>query len=375
MVQAPEASETGEEVEALIALSLVPGVGSTRSRVLVSTFGSATKVMRASQRELERVEGIGQHVARSIRTFDNFEKVKQQIVCAENVQARLVTFWSAEYPELLRSIFDPPAFLWVRGSLQSLNDRAVAVVGTRSPSQYGKRVTAFFSRELAIRGCTVVSGLAYGVDTIAHEATLDANGCTIAVLGSGVDRIYPSANAKLARRIAGNGALISEFPMQAKPDAANFPRRNRIISGLTKGTLVTEAYEKGGALITARMAAEQNREVFAVPGSIFSKSGVGVHRLIQRGYGKLVLTVADILEEFGSSFVEEASDINRGDKERESLHPIEKKLYAILSDEPIQINAICEKSGLDPSTVLVYLLNLEFKGLVIQMAGKQFYKV
>lgn len=376
MGNSPEAHETKEEVEALIALSLVPGIGSTRNRILVNHFGSACNVFGASRAELSRVDGVGIQTAKAIQAFNDFEKVRYQVECAENVEARLVTYWSREYPEILRSIFDPPAFLWVRGTLCSLNAPSIAIVGTRKPSVYGKRVTSFFATELAKLNFAIVSGLAYGVDTVAHEATIDANGSTIAVLGSGVDRIYPASNKKLSRRILEKGAIISEFPMQAKPDAANFPRRNRIISGLARGTLVTEAYEQGGALITARMAVEQNREVFAVPGSIFNDSSEGVLSLIQQGYGKLVFQVQDILEELGVRLDVGSPGVERGAvKPTEPLNHIEKKLYEILTHEPMQINMICNKSGLDPSTVLVYLLSLEFKGLIFQMAGKQFYKV
>ena len=376
MVHIPEAHETKAEIEALIALSLVPGIGSTRNRILVNHFGSARNVFSASHDELARVAGVGVQTARAIRSFEDFERVSYQVECAEAVGARLVTYWSAEYPDVLRSIFDPPAFLWVRGSLGSLENPSLAIVGTRKPSLYGKRVTSFFAKELVGLGFTIVSGLAYGVDTVAHEATIDAKGSTIAVLGSGVDRIYPSVNKKLARRIMEKGAIISEFPMQAKPDAANFPRRNRIISGLTLGTLVTEAYEQGGALITARMAVEQNRDVFAVPGSIFNDSSRGVLSLLQQGYGKLVYKVQDIVEDLGVHWQGRLPAAEgRDNTTAEPLNHIENKLYEILTHEPMQINTICNKSGLDPSTVLVYLLSLEFKGLIFQMAGKQFYKV
>ena len=367
--------ETRKETEALITLSLVPGIGSVRSRILVSHFGSAQRVLEASHAELSRVEGIGRQIATAIHTFDDFEQVRYQIDCAEKVQARIVTYWSPQYPALLRSIFDPPAFLWVRGRLYDNAEEAIAIVGTRRPSNYGKRATSFFARELSLRKFTIVSGLAHGVDTLAHEATIDTAGRTIAVLGSGVDWIYPTANKGLARRILENGAIISEYPMRAKPDAANFPRRNRIISGLSRGTLVTEAYEKGGALITARMAAEQNREVFAVPGPIFNDSVKGVHRLVQLGYGKLVHDVEDILIELGAAFETKASLNHQEVVMQEKLNALEEKLYNVLTAEPMQINTICNKSGLDPSTALVYLLSLEFKGLVLQMAGKQFYKV
>ena len=376
MENLPESSETTEETQAIIALSLITGIGSTRCRVLVNHFGSACKVFEATHSELSCVEGIGKQVASSILSFSDFRRVDEQIEQAENVQARLITYWSPDYPALLRAIYDPPAFLWVRGALLVNALPALALVGTRKPSLYGKKVTYRFAHQLALRGITIVSGLAYGVDAVAHQATIDANGSTIAVLGSGVDRIYPGANKPLARQILERGAIISEFPLMAKPDAANFPRRNRIISGLSLGTLVAEAYEKGGALITARIAVEQNREVFAIPGSIFNNASEGTHKLIQLGYGKLVQNVEDILEELGEDRTKSPNKVaSQQDEVFNSLNVVEKKLYDIISHEPMQINIICDKSGLDPSTALVYLLSLEFKGLVFQMAGKQFYKV
>ena len=373
MENIPESRETTEETQSIIALSLVPGIGSARSRELVSHFGSAIKVFEASHAELSRIGGVGKKLAKAILSFDDMAKVKYQIECAKQVGAYLVTYWSCEYPELLRTIYDPPAFLWVRGNLPDLKKICVAVVGTRKPSLYGKKVTSHFTHQLVEHNFAVVSGLAYGVDSVAHQSAIDAGGVTIAVLGSGVDRIYPSANKKLAQRILDRGAIISEYPMQTKPDATNFPRRNRIISGLAKGTLVTEAYERGGALITARIAVEQNRDVFAVPGSVFNDSALGTHQLIQLGCGKLVHSAKDILEEWHDVPRTTGSSGN-SEGQVGKMNTIEKALYEILTEDPININQICDKSGLDPSTVLVYLLNLEFKGLIFQLAGKQFYK-
>ncbi|MCG8608693.1 DNA-processing protein DprA [bacterium] len=262
----------------------------------------------------------------------------------------------------------------MRGTLTDADARAVAIVGTRRSSEYGRRMAHEFALELAQRGFTVVSGLAYGIDAAAHQGALEAGGRTLAVLGSGADRIYPAKHKKLAQTIAGQGAVLSEYPLGAAPDAPNFPRRNRIISGLSLGTLVVEAFEKGGALITARIAVEQNREVFALPSPVHSRPGAGTNRLIQRGHAKLVLTVDDIVEELG--LPEPAPSLfSEATEPPPDLHPIERQLFDVLEAEPQHIDTLCQKTGHDVSTALVYLLGLEFKGLVRQMAGKQFFRV
>ncbi len=375
MEQHPEVQETQGEIRAVIALSFIPNLGAVRVKNLIDRFGSAASVFDASVDELARMQGIGRKTAEAICSFCDYKRVDRQIHLAERVQARLVTYRSVQYPELLRTLFDPPPFLWVRGpmSFQSLN--AIAIVGTRKPSPYGKRVAADFAMQLVAHGFSVVSGLAYGIDALAHMAAIEAGGRTIAVLGSGVDRIYPSKHYAMAGEIMAEGALISEYPLRAKPDAVNFPRRNRIISGMSRGTIVVEAYEKGGALITARTAVEQNREVFAVPGSIYSSSAAGVHRLIQRGHAKLVQNVEDILEELGIGDEALSRQVSAGESSRtQDLNAVEEKLIHVLTSEPMQIDVICDRAELDISTALVYLLSLEFKGLVFQMAGKHFYK-
>ena len=363
-----------EENRSLIALSMMPGVGPGRIRALIAEFGSAEAVLDASKKALARVPGIGEQTLKAILKFDDFAKVDQQLVWAERAEASLLPYWDDRFPELLESIFDPPVFLWTRGVSDWWSRRMLAVVGTRRPSPYGERVTAELVAQLVESGLVIVSGLAYGIDAIAHREALRADGQTVAVLGSGIDRIYPSRHADLARQIVMEGALVSEFPLRTKPDAVNFPRRNRIISGLAIGTLVVEAFEKGGALITARLAIEHNRDVFAVPGSIYTPSAAGCHRLIRRGEARLVQSAEDILEEIGLS--SNGSTVASGTLEAvQSLAGIEKRLYETLTDEPMLIDSLCEKTGLDVSTALVYLLNLEFKGLVYQMAGKQFYRV
>ncbi len=362
---------TDDERRARVALSLTPGVGPGRIRALVQAFGSAHRARHAPLRQLAAVSGIGPATARAIAGFGDEKAIDAQLGSAQRAGATLVLQGDEAYPALLQQIYDPPAFLWMRGTLDASDARAIAIVGTRRASDYGKKAAYHFAHELALQGCTIVSGLAYGIDGAAHEGALDAGGRTLAVLGSGVDRIYPARHSKLADRIAEQGAILSEYPMGAAPDAPNFPRRNRVVSGLVRGVLVAEAFEKGGALITARMALEQNREVFALPAPYHLASGAGTNRLIQRGHAKLVLTVEDILEELGEASLSAqpatAPDLT-------GLNDVERTLYDALTTEAVHIDALCTTTGLDASSALVYLLSLEFKGLIRQMAGKQFLR-
>ena len=364
--------DTAEEQRALVALSLVPGVGPGRIRALVSRFGSAAAALSASRTALADVPGIGPQTAAAIAGFAGHAAVEAQIVQSERLGAALVATWDERFPRLLRQIYDPPAFLWVLGDLCETDERAVAVVGTRRATDYGRRVAADLCGALAERGFTVVSGLAYGIDAAAHRAALEAGGRTLAVLGSGLDRIYPGRHTSLGREIAAQGALVSEYPFGTKPDASNFPRRNRIVSGLSLGTVVVEAHETGGALITARLALEQNREVFAVPGPVHSRASEGANRLIQRGHAKLVLTVEDVLEELGGAAGE--ASVRAPTPAPAVLGEVERVLYEALTTEPVHLDELCETTGLEVSTALVYLLSLEFKGLIRQMAGKQFFR-
>ncbi len=367
-------SDEPAEQQALVALSLVPGVGPGRIRSLLARFGTAEAVMHAAPAALAETDGVGPQTAQAIRAFDDHAAVEEQLRRAAQVGATLVAAWDERFPRLLRQIYDPPAFLWMRGDLQPKDERAVAIVGTRRCTEYGRQQARRFSAELAGRGFTIVSGLAYGIDAAAHAAALEAGGRTVAVLGSGVDRIYPARHTRMAHEIIqGQGAVISEYALGAAPDAPNFPRRNRIISGMTLGTLVVEAHETGGALITARLATEQNREVFAVPSPVHSAAGTGTSHLIQRSHAKLVLSADDILEELGVENTSTPAPAEAAPPP--DLNPVEERLYDALEAEPIHIDALCEKTDLDASDALVYLLSLEFKGLVRQMAGKQFYRV
>jgi DNA processing protein len=365
-----------EEQRALVALSLVPGVGPGRLRALLARFGSAVAVRRAPARQLAAADGVGRQTAEAVAAFRDEAEVERQFARAAQVGAALVTLHDPRYPSLLKRIYDPPPLLWVRGRLVPEDERAVAVVGTRKATPYGKRAAESFAAGLARHGLTVVSGLAYGVDAAAHRAALEAGGRTVAVLGSGVDRIYPSRHAALVRQIldADAGAVVSELPLGAAPDAGNFPRRNRIIAGLALGTLVVEARATGGALITAYEALEQNREVWAVPASLFTEME-GANRLIRKSHAALVTGVDDVLADLEGVLGPAAPSAEApAALAADGLNRIERQLYDALGPEPVPLDALCAATGLDASTALVYLLNLEFAGLARQLAGKQFFR-
>ncbi len=361
-------------IKDLLRLSAVPGIGSARLRSLISHFKDPASVLSASPRELARVNGIDRKTALMIAHFQNGTKfAEEQLSRLNKVEGRIITFWDEEYPSLLKRIYDPPAFLFVRGAILPEDNLALAIVGTRTPTPYGRGIAERFSLELARLGLTIVSGLARGIDTIAHLAALKTEGRTIAVIGSGIDVIYPPENKKLAERISRHGAVISEYEMGAKPDAVNFPRRNRIISGLSLGTLIIETAESGGAMITGSTALDQNREVFAIPGPITEKKSGGANRLIKEGRAKLVQDLDDILNELQSKL---KPLIRKEEKKPEPpLSFFERKILDCLGSEPVHIDAISSMTELATSDALVNLLSLEFKGLIKQLPGKMFLKL
>jgi DNA processing protein len=372
--------DTPKQRRALIALSLVSGIGPGRLRALLAAFQTPVAVMNAPLHALKRVDGIGTQTAKAVRAFDDYATVEAEMERAARMNAMLITPWSERFPERLRHIYDPPAFLWMRGSLLPADARAVAIVGTRRCTDHGRAQAHRFAGELVRHGFTIVSGLAYGIDAAAHKGALDAGGRTLAVLGSGLGRIYPQKHTRLAARAADHGAVLSEYGLTAKPDASNFPERNRIVSGLTLGTLVVESHSEGGALITARMAVEQNREVFALPGNLGKDASVGTNHLIQRGHAKLVMTVEDILEELpvpaqASTASPDADASSSTPDPAASLEGDARILYDALTDTPVHIDHLCVETGVSPSAALTALLELEFSGLVRQLAGKQFRRM
>jgi DNA processing protein len=371
------------DVRALLTLSTIPGIGPNRLRALVSHFEDPAAVAQAGARQLVAVEGIEKKLALSIVNFFRDSGpaqaqrfVDEQLSRLNKVDARLVTYWEKEYPTFLKKIYDPPPFLFVRGNFTESDNYSVAIVGTRSPSPYGTQMTERFSSGLAKLGLPIVSGLARGVDTSAHSTALKAGGRTIAILGSGVDVIYPPENKHLGERIIEQGALASEFVMGTKPDAGNFPRRNRIISGIALATLVVETGVEGGAMITATTACDQNRDIFAVPAAVNDKRRSGTNLLIKQGRAMLTESVDDIIVELGPR-LRNAPGIRTEFKQEPppDLTVFEQHLYDTLGDEPIHIDALAERARLSISDALVQLLSLEFKGAVRQMPGKMFVRM
>lgn len=365
----------------LLVVSQIPDIGTNRLRLLVSHFGTPADVLRATVREIASVEGFSKKLASKIVHFiknSQCDEAKQyaerQLSKLNTVEGKIITYWDTAYPEPLKKIYDPPAFLFVRGTLQDIDKYSIAIVGTRMPSEYGTALAERFSADCASVGITVISGLARGVDTTVHQATLKASGRTIAVIGSGLDVFYPPENKNLCGRITKSGAVVSEYAMGTKPDAVNFPRRNRIISGLTLGTLVIETDIDGGAMITANMALDQNREVFALPGNINSKRSRGCNALIKEGKAKLVETLDDMIEELSGKLRPLLHTVPKHKPPVEGLTLFERAVYDSLIEESLHIDTIAGRCNLATSDALVHLLTLEFKGLVRQLAGKMFMK-
>jgi DNA processing protein len=361
-------------VRELLRLSSVPRIGPQKIRALVAHFKSPDDVFHASARELIAVHGIDKKLASNILHHTIGEKfADDQLKRLNKLGGRILTLWDKEYPDLLRKIYDPPALLFILGKFKDVDARALAIVGTRHPTPYGQTVAESLTRDLAQHGITLVSGLARGVDTIVHTAALKYKNRTIAVIGSGIDVPYPPENKKLMDHIAEEGAVVSEFPMGTKPDAPNFPRRNRIISGLSLGTIVVESAEEGGALITATTALDQDREVFAVPGNITEKRSSGPNKLIREGRAKLITNVQDIFDELASQ-LHLTFDQNGRKEQYTGLTPAEQSLFQLLADEPMHIDLLSEKTDMSTSDALVTLLSLEFKGIVRQLPGKLFIR-
>jgi DNA processing protein len=354
-------------------LKSVPGVGNLLCKRLIDRFKAPENVFQASDQELLQVNGLTQRHVAAIRSH-KLKGVEAELALAAKNNVGFVTLTDPNYPRLLREIPDPPPFMYVCGQLDG-HSANLAVVGSRNATGYGLRTTKDLCGSLAFHNLTIVSGMARGIDTAAHEGALAAGGKTIAVLGSGLERIYPADNRKLFDRIAENGAVVSEFPLRAGPEAHHFPIRNRIISGMSLGTVVVEASRKSGSLITARLAAEQNREVFAVPGSIQSFKSAGSHALIKQG-AKLVEHAQDVIEELAplvpvNQPIENNSTDLTGQK-MASLSGDEVRVYQALEPYPVHVDDLARKISMEPGRLLSMLLKLELKGMVQQSPGKLF---
>jgi DNA processing protein len=366
--------------EAYIALNMIDGVGPIRVRALLDQFGSAEAILSTPRNELMRVEGVGDEVARNITSWRERVDLDAELARIEKAGVRIVTREDVDYPEHLREIYDPPLVLYVRGALAEDERLAIGIVGSRRTTLYGQEMSRKLAYQLARVGMTIVSGLARGIDTEAHRGALQAKGRTVAVIGCGIDIVYPSENKKLADEIvAKGGAVVTEFPFGVPPDRQNFPMRNRVISGWSLGVVVVEANVKSGALITAKQAMEQGREVFAVPGRADSILSRGTNKLIKDG-AKLTEDAEDVLSEFEYLIprTSQKSDTEAGEssgtKPALKLTEMEEKVMAHISNEEVAIDEIIRASGLTSATVSATLLGLEMKRFIRQLPGKTFVR-
>jgi DNA processing protein len=381
MQSTPGTAVDGEELRCWLALHRIPHIGARRFVKLLSRFGSAARVFSSPDRELQAA-GVPSPCMRCIRAPD-WRSVERDLEWLDLPDHHLIRFTDAAYPHLLLEIADPPGMVFVRGDAECLLHPQVAIVGSRNPSHGGRTIAAQLSSRLVGCGLTVTSGLASGIDGAAHRGALEAQGHSVAVAGTGLDRVYPSHHRELAEAIAFNGALISEFPPGTAPLPANFPRRNRIISGLSLGTVVVEAALRSGSLITARTALDQGREVFAVPGSIHNPLTRGCHALIREG-AKLVETAQDILEELALQVtVPSASSASTPActgspslaQQLGGLAPEYSQLLEYMGHDPVSVDQLVERSGLTPEEVSSMLLILELGGHLVPDTGARYSRV
>ena len=333
------------------------------------------EIFRLDGKELMSIDGIGPVVANAIQKFNKWDKVDELLKQTEACGAEIVSFQDEAYPSLLREIFDPPILLWLKGDTGILDSPGVAVIGTRRATNYGLKQAKEFTAGLVRHHLTVVSGLAYGIDAAAHKTAVKTGGKTIAVLGSGIDNIYPGKHRELAKTIwESGGAVISEFPPGTNPDAGNFPVRNRIVSGLTLGTLVIESGLEGGSMITARSALDQNREVFAIPHSLDNQNGKGCNAIIKRGWGKLVQDMEDMIVELPVKLSEEGRSAHKEEPKWRSveLDALSVSICSLLEEEASHIDRMSEKLNLPSHALLPKLLELEMLDCIRQTAGKNF---
>src|SRR5579862_8741348 len=364
-----------------LALALTPGLGARMAGKLLREFGSPEAIFAASLTALEG-QRISAAVAQALHSRRPLSDAAKELAHVQAAGCRLLTWDEPEYPQRLKEIYDPPPLLYVRGNVELLSRHIVSMVGARRPTPYGNQMAERLAKDLSDRGLVIASGLARGIDACAHKGALaSATGATIGVLGCGIDVVYPKENKKIFDEIAQRGAIVSEFPWGTFPAPQNFPIRNRILAGMGLGVIVVEGAQFSGSLITARLAMEFGREVFGVPGNATQPVSFGPNQLIKQG-AKLVTSWEDVIEELPTPVraelmpVESASHDERAALVEEGLEPLERPLYGLLSvDEARHVDDLVENSGLSSSEVLAALFDLELKGVVRQLPGKQFLKV
>ncbi len=366
------------EDKSIIALNLVPHLGYGQFQTLIESFGSASNILELPENEFLRAPGISQRLAKDISEIKIKNAAEKEIIDAEKIGVRILTYKDKDYPEALKNLSDFPPVIYVLGSLLKKDFFSVAIVGTRKPTPYGIAAAAFFAKDFARAGIPCISGLARGIDTEVHKSCIIEKGRTIAVLGNGLNKHYPPENKKLEEEIIKNGALISEFPLNAQPDKENFPRRNRLIAAMSLATVVIEADIKSGSLITAKHALEQGKDIFAVPGPIFSKYSKGTNSLIKSG-AHLAESADDIIDEinpFKKLFNEKKKFIKKESETSFALGNSEQKILSVLENElnGTSIDGITQNLNMSSQEAASSLLGLELKGLVSSLPGKIYIK-
>ncbi|MEN8232459.1 MAG: DNA-processing protein DprA [Thermodesulfobacteriota bacterium] len=369
-----------KQIQSWLALHLVPGIGPVTCFKLVAHFGSPEKVLSAGSSDLASATSLRQETLTALfgegrQQLEDL--VKKEIERAEEKNITIIPFDDPLYPDLLKKIYDPPVVLYVKGNPEVLNCRGLGIVGSRASTVYGRSVAEQMANNLSRQGFTIISGMALGIDTAAHSGALAAEGKTVAVLGCGLDIVYPPGNRNLYEQITSAGAVVSEYPLGTKPDSFRFPARNRIISGMSLGIVVVEAAKRSGSLITASHALEQGREVFAVPGRIDSVKSAGTHTLLQQG-AKLVHSINDIVEEFSVVALQpKTADTGGEDDEQvflENLSPNEAEMFGFIETYPRSFDEIVKESGFSAQQTNELLLLLELKGMVQALPGKSYQK-
>jgi DNA processing protein len=364
-----------EQLTDLFLLLSVEGIGPGKIRNLLAKLRNTKAILSADYQSLMNVEGISTNLAKRIRKSarerESIEKfTENELKKLERLGGKLITIWDQEYPPLLKKIYDPPIQFYMLGEFTESDQYSIAIVGTRQPTNYGKVQAEKISMDLSKQGITIISGMARGIDSIGHNSAIKSGGRTIAVIGSGLDVIYPPENKKLFDKIVESGAVVSEFTLGTKPDAQNFPRRNRIISGLSFGVIVIETGATGGAMQTAAFALDQNREVFALPGNVGVRQSEGTNLLIQKSEAELITSAEDVIHELELKLKPVLG--KNIPKQQINLSLFEEKIINVLNSEPLQIDRIAALANMTTSECLVNLLSLEFKGLVKQLPGKMF---
>ncbi len=369
-MQPPTQLSQIDNIALWVALNQINGLGSAGLYQLLSKFGSPEEIFGASISELKSV--VNDEIATTIHQGIEREAIQTTLDWLDKEHSHIITLGDAQYPEKLLQISSPPIILYALGNLQLLKQPSIAIVGSRNATPQGEKNAESFSKDLCDQGLCIISGLALGIDGAAHRGALKSNGATIAVVGTGLDIVYPAKHRELAHQIASNGLILSEFPLGTPSKAQNFPRRNRIISGLSLGCLVVEANKDSGSMITARLAAEQGREVFAVPGSIHSPVSKGCHQLIKQG-AKLVESSADIIDELKNMI---PTDSPIGSMTQKGQNPSESNsLLALMGFDPISFEALLETSGLTTETLSSMLMMLELEGKVTALAGGKYQRL